>query len=222
MLTKSTTNGRGAVHVEVARADELPRGVPVDAREPSPNDRGAAGRFAEGNSLAIEGGRARSGHTRLARKVALGESFADPRFEPYARAARAFRRAHVATLARSVGGGVCGPGPSSIVASAALQLAGSRFAFEVLADMALGSRLADSSRQNLLAAHELCAREAAARPQTSARELLEAHVPLTLIADLTATGAVPSQEILDKEGLPDVAWWEREGSGARPGGDTLS
>jgi hypothetical protein len=103
--------------------------------------------------------------------VALGESFADPRFDPYARAARAFRRAHVDALARSVGGGHCGPGPSSIVASAALQLAGSRFAFEVLGDMALGSRLADSSRQNLLAAHELCAREAQARPRNPLEDL---------------------------------------------------
>jgi hypothetical protein len=49
------------------------------------------------------------------------------------------------------------------VASASLQLAASRFAFEVLGDMTLGSRLADASRQNLLAAHELCAREATAR-----------------------------------------------------------
>jgi hypothetical protein len=163
-LRFSTTEGRMPVHPEVARARELPAGVPAPARAPSPTDRGELGRFAGGNTLATEGGRARAGHTRLARRVALGDSFADPRFELYARAARAFRRAHVTALARSVGGGHCGPGPSSIVASAALQLAGSRFAFEVLGDLALGSRLADSSRQNLLAAHELCAREAAARP----------------------------------------------------------
>jgi hypothetical protein len=158
-------NGGGVPRIEVLPANELPAGVPGDARGESPTDRGEGGRFAEGNGLAADGGHARAGHTRLARKVALGDSFADPRFDPYARAARAFRRAHVTTLARSVGGGHCGPGPASIVASAALQLAGSRFAFEVLADMALGSRLADSSRQNLLAAHELCAREAAARPK---------------------------------------------------------
>jgi hypothetical protein len=54
------------------------------------------------------------------------------------------------------------------VASAALQLAASRFAFEVLGDMQLGSRLANDSRQNLLAAHELCAREALSRPKAPA------------------------------------------------------
>jgi hypothetical protein len=57
-----------------------------------------------------------------------------------------------------------------VVASAALQLAWSRYlsdraAEEGDAEMALASsRLADASRQNLLAAHELCAREAKARP----------------------------------------------------------
>jgi hypothetical protein len=44
-------------------------------------------------------------------------------------------------------------------------LAASRFAFEVLGNLALGSRLGDASRQNLLAAFELCAREAGARSE---------------------------------------------------------
>ena len=98
-------NGAGSPRVEVLPPDELPAGLPVDARDESPTDRGDRGKFADGNSLAASGGRARSGHTRLARKLRMGESFADPRFEPYAAAARGFRRAHVATLARAVGGG---------------------------------------------------------------------------------------------------------------------
>jgi hypothetical protein len=167
------------VHVEVARIDELPVGVPADARRETPADRGEHGAFAPGNSLAAAGGRARAGHTRLARRLRLGASFADPRFAPYAAAASGFRRAHVARLARDVGGGHCGPAPSSIIASAALQLAGSRFAFEVLGDLVLGSRLADASRQNLIAAHELCAREAQARPQQTSRtqQIIDAMRP---------------------------------------------
>jgi hypothetical protein len=43
-----------------------------------------------------------------------------------------------------------------------LQLAASRFAFD-RGEPELGSKLANDSRQNLLAAHELCAREAASR-----------------------------------------------------------
>lgn len=77
-------------------------------------------------------------------------------------------------LAQQVGGGHCGPPPSSIVASASLQLAASRFAFEVLGDLALGSRLADASRQNLLAAYELTVREATARPKSGTSSILEA------------------------------------------------
>jgi len=155
--------GAGTPRIEVLPVDELPAGMPADTGQSSPGDRGDGGRFARGNAIAVAGGRARAGHTRLARRLRLGETFADPRFESYAQAARGFRQAHVAALARSVGGGYCGPAPASIVATASLQLAASRFAFEVLGDMVLGSRLGDASRQNLLAAHELCAREAIAR-----------------------------------------------------------
>ncbi len=168
-------NGAGQPRIETLPVDELPKGVPADARAESPTDRGERGKFAEGNSVAASGGHARAGHTRLARKLRLGEGFADPRFEPYAAAARGFRRAHVTGLARSVGGGHCGPAPASIIASASLQLAASRFAFEVLGDMKLGSQLANDSRQGLMAAHELCAREAQARPKTSGLAALRAR-----------------------------------------------
>lgn len=161
-------NGAGVPRVEVLPADELPMGVPAPARLPSAPVRGPNGRFIRGNAMAARGGEAHAGKTRLASKLALGDTFADPRFLPYANSARNFRREHVTQLARDVGGGHCGPAPSSIVASAALQLAASRFAFEVLGDMQLGSRLADASRQNLLAAHELCAREALSRPKAKA------------------------------------------------------
>lgn len=159
--------GAGQPRIEVLPVDELPAGTPA----PHPSSatvirRDASGRLADVESareLGRRGGAARAGKTRLARRMRLGEAFADPRFEAYAKAAYHFARAHVGELARSVGGGTCANAPSSIVRSAALQLAASRFAFEVLGDMALGSRLADASRQNLLAAHELCAREAQAR-----------------------------------------------------------
>lgn len=164
-LRKGHGNGAGSPRIEVLPADELPAGVPAATRAESPTDRGDRGKFARGNSLAALGGRSRNGETKLARRLRLADVFADPKFEPYASAARGFRRAQVGALARNVGGGYCGPAPASIIASASLQLAASRYAFEVLGDMALGSRLANDSRQNLLAAHELCAREAAGRPK---------------------------------------------------------
>lgn len=165
-------NGVGVPRIEVLPPDETLRGIAAHVPVPEPGERRPDGTFTPGSRTAqIQGGKARAGKTRLARRLQLGEVFADARFEPYARAARAFRREQCRQLAMAVGGGTCGVAPSSIVASAALQLAGSRFAFEVLGDMVLGSRLANDSRQNLLAAHELCAREATARHENEGDDL---------------------------------------------------
>jgi hypothetical protein len=122
---------------------------------------------AEAREAGKRGGQRKAGTTSLASRLGLATVAADPSFAPYKSAAETFRRAQVTRLAALVGGGQCGPAPSSVVASAALQLAASRFAFEVLRDMVLGSRLADASRQNLLAAFELCAREAESRAKAA-------------------------------------------------------
>jgi hypothetical protein len=97
-----------------------------------------------------------------------------PALEPYVAAAREFAEVHLHDLAQSVGGGRVGPGVASLVQSAALALAASRAMY------AEGSRtgdhrllgqaaqLADKSRVSILTAHELAAREAAARPRSPA------------------------------------------------------
>jgi hypothetical protein len=54
--------------------------------------------------------------------------------------------------------------------------------------------------------------DAAATPDDGAehtKELLEEHVPLSLIMDLTAPDGPHSREILDAEGAPAQAWWEQ-------------
>ena len=161
--------GAGVPRIEVLPADEVPVGVPGSARAESPSDRGERGAFARGNSLARLGGRARAGKTRLADRLGLARLPEGSAVGPNRAAAVSFRRAQCTELARTVGGGVCGPAPSSLVASAALQLAWSRYLSDVAAQtgdaaMALqASRLADASRQSLLAAHEIAAREATAR-----------------------------------------------------------
>ena len=38
-------------------------------------------------------------------------------------------------------------------------------------------------------------------------DLLEGHVPLSLIMDLTAPAGPDSQDILSTEGKPDASWW---------------
>lgn len=170
-LRKGHGNGAGQPRIEVLPADELPAGIPCDARSEHPGDRGEHGKFAPGNSLARVGGTRRQGITRLAARLSIGNLTADPAFQPYLRSAKCFRRAQCAAIARDVGAGVCGPAPSSIVASAALQLAASRYLFDLATagDPALfhvASQLANASRQNLLAAHELAAREAKSRVET--------------------------------------------------------
>ncbi len=175
-------SGAGVPRIEVLPADELPSGVPTDAQQPSPSDFDERGKFAPGNTLSRLGGRARAGKTRLADRLGLRGVPDGAAFRQYKAAAVSFRRAQCAALASSDGGGYCGPAPSSMVASAALQLAWSRYFSDLAAvggdsELALtASRLADASRQNLLAAHELCAREAQARPKAH-RDPLGAFMP---------------------------------------------
>lgn len=105
---------------------------------------------------------------KLARSLTLKET--NPEFVPYSRMAEQFRKHQNKEVARQ-SGGYCGAAPSTMIASAALQLAASRYLFDKGAaegDPALlkqASSLANDSRQNLLAAFELAKREADARTQ---------------------------------------------------------
>lgn len=161
--------GAGVPRIEVLPANELPIGVPSNAEQQSPSNFDERGKFARGNALSRQGGKARAGKTRLAERMSLRALPSGSDFGRYKAAAVSFRRAQTSALAASVGGGFCGPAPSSLVATAALQLAWSRYFSDKAAevgdpDLALtASRLGDASRQSLLAAHELCAKEAIAR-----------------------------------------------------------
>jgi hypothetical protein len=166
--------GAGRPHVEVLPADELPNGVHAPVQAAARSERTKNGRWVAGARTAqAAGGRAKRGQARLAARLGLTSLAAGSDFAPYKRDAATFRRVQCAELARTVGGGVCGPGPSSVVASAALALAWSRFFSDKAAttddpELALRSaRLGETSRQHLLAAHELCAREALARPKAT-------------------------------------------------------
>jgi hypothetical protein len=166
-LRRGHGKGAGTPRVEVLPPVELPDGLPAlqPAARAMPRPPYAAG-SAEAREAGRRGGTAKQGRTALAAGVGLEDTFADPSFQRYRSAAENFARLHISRLAATVGGGDCGPAPASIVWSAGLQLAASRWAFEVRGDHALGSKLANDSRQNLLAAHELCAREAEARKRT--------------------------------------------------------
>lgn len=121
---------------------------------------------------AVQGGvkLKRGGATKikLARSLTLKET--NPEFVPYSRMAEQFRKHQSKEVARQ-SGGFCGAAPCTMIASAALQLAASRYLFDqgaAAGDPALlkqASALANDSRQNLLAAFELAKREADARTQ---------------------------------------------------------
>ena len=146
-------------------------GVPAP---PGPDiRRDASGRVTAGSdsasALARAGARAAKESRELGRLLGLWQAPAGHPWLPYSRLCREWRDDHMRTLAATVGGGEVGPGPASIISTAAMQMAASRFLYDVGAQagdprlLTDASRLGDSSRQNLLAAHELCAREAMAR-----------------------------------------------------------
>jgi hypothetical protein len=170
-----TAHGKGArsaiVRAEVLPADELPQGVPQapsGAAEPEPQgERDERGRWRKG---------ARTWQSRAGKAVArkraelsalreLGLRGIEPEaLAPFLADARAFSEAERARLARVVGGGTCEGSAALLVDAAALATAASRAAYAA-GDPALGARLSAEARSNLLGAHELCAREAKARPK---------------------------------------------------------
>jgi hypothetical protein len=138
---------------------------PLAARRPRGRPLGSGD--AVSRAIQSAGGRAKAGKVTLSASLGLADVERSEAFQPYARKAASFRRAHCSELA-ALAGGHCGTGPSSMVASAALQLAFSRYLFDKgaagdLDAIKLASKLADSSRQNLLAAYELAVREGQAR-----------------------------------------------------------
>ncbi len=156
--------------VETAPPDELPVGVPAPT---GPVERRPDGTFTAGGARVAGrlAGRRSADRRRFAARLGdqLGMATVGPELEPYVEVASEFASAQIRHLAETVGGGSCGPGPSSLVQSAALALAASRYLYasgsqtgcpKVLGQAAI---LADKSRTSLLTAHELVAREAQGR-----------------------------------------------------------
>lgn len=168
--------GAGVPRVEVVPPDELPACVPAPSQPLTGVERRQDGTIATpeaARALGRRGGLVKAKRLRLARSLGLSaEVMESEAFAPYRRAASAFRRHHTRDLAAQAGGHV-GAAACSMVASAALQLAASRFLFDqaaMIGDPALfkaASQLSNDSRQNLLAAYELAVREAKARAEAA-------------------------------------------------------
>ncbi len=173
-LRRGHGNGAGQPRIEVLPADELPVGVAGPARPVA--NRNGAGEFVAGpgtTDLARKGAHAAHAARQLGQLLGLWEAPEGHPYAPYARLAREWRDAHMRELSDTTAGGKVGPGPASIVSTAAIQLAASRWLSDQGAEngdsrqLLEASRLADASRQNLLAAHELAVREAKERPAAS-------------------------------------------------------
>ena len=175
-LRRGHGDGAGVPRVEVMPPNELPAPIPGS---PDPVQRRADGTVADSASarlLGARGGARKSERSRFFSALGLSHLATDAAFAPYRNAGDTFVADHLAELARQSGGRV-GPGPSSIVASAGVQLAASRYFSDKAAATCdaslfqLASSLANASRQNLLAAYELAVREAAARGSAGADDV---------------------------------------------------
>lgn len=192
-------SGAGQPRIEVKPASELPIGMPWEPEVAVPDaDRspdlppggvvgpGAPpalipaeklfpkGGFQKGNKLSQLGGRAKAGTAKLLTEMGITRSTS---FKPFKAKAKSFARAQQNEMARSVGGGFCGPSPCSMIQSAAIQMAYAAWLQdkaerlmdddshleEVRQLLGEARTFQNSSRQNLLAAHEMCAREALSR-----------------------------------------------------------
>lgn len=167
---KGARTGPPGPRVEVPPVDELEAGVQDPEQVHAGLQRLPNGRWPKGATQdQSKGGRSRARTIKLAHSLGLGPLAVLDEFRPFIEMAEDLQRTQMQHLATNVGGGYCGPAPSSFVASSALQLAASRYWFgrgttDRDRDLfQLSSRLANESRQNLLAAHHLCALEAKAR-----------------------------------------------------------
>lgn len=157
-----------AVVIEVLPADELrkPNAEDIDARL---DVQKAIGRpFVKGNRAA-RGRRPKLARLGLERSKGLDTK--DPRYSSFLRQAESYRQRRVSEMKMTHG--FVSVGAMSIIATASLQLAMSRFMMAVAADdmdtdmMKKASSLANDARQNELAAWELCQREAGAKARMS-------------------------------------------------------
>ena len=164
-------NGRGVPRIETLPSDEQPIGLPGPASEPPPPEPAGArhpnGQLADrafASELARRGGLARAEKARQLRSLqALGLRGARPEsLRLFLDDADEFAAHEVARLARDCGGGVCPPNAAALVQQAALAMAGSRSAYAA-GELALGAKLGAEVRSCLLAARELCVREAQSR-----------------------------------------------------------
>lgn len=161
--------GAGVPRVEVLPPDELPPASPANADR---SDRGTDGRFLPGNGVA----RAQKTRPTKYGSLVLAQAKADPVYQTCARWGQRYAAHRRAELAKAHGGEISA-GVGALVESAGNALADSRYVRAKAAEkgdptlLKLAASLATEARQCELAAWELAAREAAARPRNPLQDL---------------------------------------------------
>lgn len=157
--------------------DELPQPDPKPGPD-QPIDRLPDGKIASSEAareMGRRGGRKTQLYSRILRSLGLVELDENSKFNPYERAGQDFANANIASLARMFDG-TCGEGPASIIKTAGMQYAISRFFYDtgkVTGDTKLlgqASSMGNDSRVSVGAAYELQAREAAARQKSTGKD----------------------------------------------------
>jgi hypothetical protein len=150
--------------------DELRRPDPQpDASGPvARRSNGTVADSASARELGRRGGQKAALYTRILRSLGLIELAADHAFYPYEAAGQDFADAYIASLARMFDG-TCGEGPASIAKTAGMQLAVSRFFYDLGKQtgdakvLGQASQLGNDSRVSAGSAYELQSRESEAR-----------------------------------------------------------
>lgn len=162
-------NGAGVPRVEVLPPDELPPASPSNADR---SGRGSDGRFLPGNGIA----RAQKVRPAKYGTLVLELAKADPVYQTCARWGSRYAAHRRVELAKAHGGELSA-GVGALVESAGNALADSRYVRAKAAEKGdaalfkLAASLATEARQCELAAWELAAREAAARPRNPVADL---------------------------------------------------
>lgn len=148
---------------------------PNAARRPKPKTK-----FAKGNPLAREGGKARA---RVAALLKANGAPLTGDFAPFRREGEKLTRARIEELARDCGAGECGVGASSAAQSFGVQKAIESYALSMAAKaddetktiewLKLAISAGNASKQLNLTAHELCVRTAQQRRASTPRKSLE-------------------------------------------------
>lgn len=196
---------------ELPRAVAAPQAAPTRPVERSADGKIATQEAAR--ELGKRGGRARAERDARTwgRTLGLGGLLtaleADAHLKPFVDESQRWLRARVAEVASNVGGGVASAGVVSILTTSAWQRCFSSALFEIAATAAfawvrgaagetpkidprtdlvmVASKLGDASRQNLLAAFEIAAKEAAARPKGPSWYAHTAALPSTTTSTRT-------------------------------------